>query len=127
MLKSPFLSLLFSLSLSLCSAQDTPNELANRHNFIFQHLNRGEATTGILLDYGIEFLNMDNYDGSVLLDSNRVSITDWRSIYATLLTSQYNYQVSFSQPASLNTTINSYVADHLAMPFVLLHYNYSTL
>lgn len=89
MLKSVFLSLLLSLSLSLCLAQDTPNELANRHNFIFQHLNRSEATTGILLDYGIEFQNMDNYDGSVLLDSNHVSITDWRTIYATLLTSQY--------------------------------------
>ena len=127
MLKSVFLSLLLSLSLSLCLAQDTPNELANRHNFIFQHLNRSEATTGILLDYGIEFQNMDNYDGSVLLDSNNVSITDWRTIYATLLTSQYNYQVTFPSPSSLNTTINSYVADNLAMPFVLLHYNYNTL
>lgn len=108
-------------------AQDTPNEFADRHNFIFQHINRTEATTGILLDYGIEFQNMANFNGTSLLDSNYVSISDWRSIYASLLISRYNTSITFTSPVTLNNRIATYIGETLPMPFVVLHYNYNTL
>ena len=83
-MKKALLSLLILWVSSSSFAQDTLAEFATRHNYIFQHLNRNQANTGVLLDYGIEFQNMDNFTGANLLDSNYVSISDWRSIYATL-------------------------------------------
>ena len=96
-------------------AQDTPNEFADRHNFIFQHINRTEATTGILLDYGIEFQNMANFNGVSPLDSNYVSISDWRSNYASLLISQYNDLITFKSPATLNNKIANYIGETFSL------------
>jgi hypothetical protein len=39
-------------------------------------------------DYGIELLNLGNYNGSFLADSNYVGLQEWRLLYASLYSSQ---------------------------------------
>ena len=81
--------------------------------------------TGILLDCGLEFLNMENYTGAALHDSNYVSINDWRSIYGSLLSSQFNGQISFTDFPTINAAVDG--ATGTTVPFVSLHYNYQVL
>ncbi|TCD08608.1 hypothetical protein EZ449_12270 [Pedobacter frigidisoli] len=109
---------LFLFVSAISRAQDTPSEFATKQNQVFQHLNRTEATTGILLDYGLEFLNLQNYTGANLLDSNFLNISEWRSIYSSLLVSQYNGSVSFLSPQALNAKINSAIDEELPVPLL---------
>lgn len=37
-------------------------------NWIYYNINTSLVTTGLLRDYGIDFLNLDNYTGSTLND-----------------------------------------------------------
>lgn len=56
-------------------AQDTPDDFANRVRSIFQHVDASQASTGILMDCGTEFVNMDNYTGYTSLnDSNYANL-----------------------------------------------------
>jgi hypothetical protein len=52
-MKKLTLSLLSVLFFFYTYAQDTPNEFADRHNYIYQYLNRNEASTGINLVVGV--------------------------------------------------------------------------
>lgn len=77
-------------------------------NYVFHHVNKTPITTGLLKEYGIEFLNFDNYNGLSLHDSNFVSLEELRQLYTDLYSSQingnaqllYSNSVSFMQPQS---------------------------
>ena len=61
-------------------AQDTPDDFANRVRSIFQHVDASQASTGILMDCGAEFVHMDNYTGYTSLnDSNYVNLNTFLS------------------------------------------------
>ena len=69
----PFLAL-FS---SFLFAQDTPDDFANRVRYIFQHVDASQASTGILMDCGVEFVHMENHTGyTTLNDSNYVNLNN---------------------------------------------------
>ncbi|MEX8549114.1 MAG: T9SS type A sorting domain-containing protein [Mucilaginibacter sp.] len=118
------LGLLFNRNLQ---AQETPDDFSNRVKSIFQYVNTSPVNTGILLDCGVDFLNLDNFNGTTLVDSNFVSMREWRSIYGSLLTSQFNNQVSFTSFPAFNSTLNSYVGSTQPTPFAFLYYNYQVL
>ena len=126
-MKKFFLLSLLLLSVITLQAQETPNDFSDRIKSIFQHVDKTPVTTGILLDVGIDFSNLNNFDGSILADSNLVSLKEWRGIYGSLLTSQFSNSVSFTSFPSFNTSLNALVNDELATPFVYLHYNYQEL
>ena len=109
------------------NAQETPNDFSDRIKSIFQHVDKTPVTTGILLDVGVDFSNLNNFNGTVLVDSNYVNLKEWRSIYGSLLTSQFSNSVSFTPFTSFNTALNAITYDSLATPFVYLHYNYQEL
>ena len=101
--------LFFSLCLLLganLKAQETPNDFSDRIKSIFQHVDKTPVTTGILLDVGVDFSNLNNFNGTVLVDSNYVNLKEWRSIYGSLLTSQFSNSVSFTPFTSFNTILN---------------------
>lgn len=53
-------------------------------NSMFQPLNKQLVPTGILLDYGIEYVDLADYDGTILADSTVVNIGIYRDIIKTL-------------------------------------------
>ncbi len=108
-------------------AQDTPDDFYNRVSYVFQHVDNSPVSTGLLLDCGVEFMNLGNFDGLALTDSNYVSLLDWRCNYATLLSSQFNGNISFTDFPTINSRISTATATNLPIPFVLLHYNYQVL
>ena len=56
----------------------------NAMNNVFGKLNTANIPTGILRDYGMEFTNIDAYNGVSVVDSNLVDISVFSQIYATL-------------------------------------------
>lgn len=48
------------------------------------------VSTGLLQDYGIDFVNVQNYDGIQVTDSNMVSTNVWDDLYTSLYTYRFN-------------------------------------
>ena len=75
-------------------------------NYVFHYVNKNQIATGLLRDYGIEFLNLDNYTGAVLHDSNFVSLDEWRMLYTSLYSSQINSNANMLYLDTVNNLIN---------------------
>ena len=71
------------LSRAYSQSYDTTNYYG-KMNYVFHHVNKSQITTGLLRDYGIEFLNLDNYAGVVLHDNNFVALAEWRMLYTDI-------------------------------------------
>jgi hypothetical protein len=80
--------LCFVLLSKLTFAQQQINTtFANQMNTLFGQLDKNKIPDGILLDYGMEFTNLDEFNG-VLSTNNYVTIKSLEEIYKTLLTSK---------------------------------------
>ncbi|HUZ57411.1 MAG TPA: T9SS type A sorting domain-containing protein [Hanamia sp.] len=96
-------------------------------DFIFNNISHTQITTGLLRDYGIDFLNLDDYTGKVLNDSNYVTLTDWRSLYASIYSEQINTPVTMLYLDTINRLISQYALSNLPVTFTCLYYNYNVL
>jgi len=80
----------FVLLTTLASAQQEINyDFTNQMNALFGQLDKSEIPHGILLDYGMEFTNLEEFDGT-LTDRNYVILGRLEEVYKTLLTSKIN-------------------------------------
>lgn len=93
-------------------------------NYIFNNISNTQITTGLLRDYGIDFLNPDDYKGKVLNDSKYVTFTDWRSLYATIYSQQINTPATMLYLDTINRLISKYALSNLPVTFACLYYNY---
>ena len=68
-MKKIFLFFATFILFNICKAQtyDTTTYYG-KMNFIFNNISHTQITTGLLRDYGIDFLNLDDYTGKVLHD-----------------------------------------------------------
>jgi hypothetical protein len=58
-------------------------------NFIFAHLDKNKVPTGILLDYAMEFTDIEHFNGRApLTDSNYANGNSFWQVYNTLLSSR---------------------------------------
>jgi len=48
----------------------------NQLNYIFAPIDKTQIANGLLQDYAVEFNNWDNFTGTVLHDSNFVSLSE---------------------------------------------------
>ena len=96
-------------------------------NYVFHYVNKSLVSTGMLRDYGIEFLNLDNYTGSALHDSNFVALAEWRMLYTSLYSSQINSNANLLYLDTVNRLIDKYNNKNLPINFIGLHYNYEKL
>ena len=95
-------------------------------NWIYYNVNTSLVTTGLLRDYGIDFLNLDNYSGSALNDSNYVSLDEWRLLYASLYSDHINSNGSFLALDTLNRLFISKSQSSTPINFVTLFYTYQS-
>ena len=86
---------------------DTTNYYG-KMNYVFYNVDKTPITSGILRDYGIEFLSLDNFPGTMLHDSNYVSLDDWRMLYASLYSSQIKVNAAMLGLDTINRLINNY-------------------
>jgi hypothetical protein len=102
-------------------------EYYGKLNYTFHHVNKSIIGTGILKDYGIEFLELDNYGGTVLHDSNYVGIKEWRLLYGSLFSCQINTNASMLGLDSVNRLLSSYSDGSTPVTFAGLYYHYDRL
>ena len=107
-MKKIFLFITTIVIINFCKAQtyDTTTYYG-KMNFIFNNISHTQITTGLLRDYGIDFLNLDNYTGAALNDSNFVSLDEWRLLYASLYSDHINSNGSFLALDTLNRLFTS--------------------
>ena len=105
------------------SAQNTPNAFADRINYIFQYVDKTQVPTGILQEYGIDFTNIENYNGNSLNDSNKVVMDEWRNIYGSLYMGQVSTSTNLPTLGSINSSFGSYSENSLA----ILHYEFNSI
>jgi len=119
--------LLFSAAIySATYSQNTPDSFANRINYIFQYVDKNQISTGLLSDYGIDFLNLNNYTGQQLHDSNYVGNNEWISIYASVYSSQVRLVNSLPPPDSVASKFNNYNLPSETTGLAILYYDYNS-
>ncbi|RWU07373.1 T9SS type A sorting domain-containing protein [Pedobacter chitinilyticus] len=119
------------LSLILCwayqaLAQDTTSYYG-KSQYIFQRVDRNQISSGLLSEYGVEFLNLANYNGALLADSNFVGLQEWRLLYASLYSSQIKSPANMLRLDTINNRVLNYIGMNQPISFAVLHYNYNSL
>jgi hypothetical protein len=88
-LKKNLLLVFFSWCWISVSAQsDTNTTFYSRMSYIVQLLEKNRVPNGMLLDCAMEFTNLSNYNGQILVDSNKVMQPEFWEIYNTLYSSR---------------------------------------
>ncbi|MDP1764833.1 MAG: hypothetical protein Q8L07_13200 [Sediminibacterium sp.] len=109
-----------------CQTYDT-TQYYGKMNYVFANVNKTLVTTGLLKDYGIDFLNLDNYTGAILNDSNFTALDEWRMLYASLYSQQINGNAGMLYLDTLNRLLNQYGSPANPVCFTGLYYNYQSL
>lgn len=115
--------LLLAPKVGLCQIDTTT--FYGKMNYVFQHTNTStsQISTGLLEDYGIDFLNLDNYTGLSISDSNFTGLCELRCLYASI----YSFQISTNGIAGLDTLnqkLNTYNSITIPVHFATLYYSY---
>jgi len=106
-------------------AQNPGQDFTNRMNHIFQYVDKSKVTTGLLSDYGLQFVEPKYFNG-VPADSNYVDMDTWRMLYSGMFSSKINNNVSLADPETIFDAIDN--ATHaIAVPVVMMHYQYNAL
>lgn len=122
------LSMIMLIRCLFVYAQNTDtSQYYGKMDYVFEHVNKTPITSGMLRDYGIEFLNLDNYTGTVLHDSNYVGLSEWRMLYASLYSSQINNSNTILYLDTVNRLINRFAGPTAPLSFVSLNYYYQRL
>lgn len=126
-MKRIFLSLLLSVVISLSTySQNTEDSFALRINYIFQHVDMNQIPSGILSDYGIDFLNLDNYTGQQFLDSNYVGNMEWFALYNSIYSSQVRLISQLPNPESVASLFNQNNLPNQPTGLAIMNYNYNS-
>jgi hypothetical protein len=65
----------------------TDTSFTTQMNQVFAHINKDSVPTGILLDYGMQFINVGKYTGTTLSDSTKTTYGTVMDIYTSLAAS----------------------------------------
>ncbi len=129
-MKKIFIVVLVLLSFGTTHAQtsnfDSTSFYANS-NAVYGNLDKTKITTGLLREYGIDFINQDNYNGQNLHDSNWVNLTDWRVLYASLYSQQITNTSNMLYLDTINNRLNNFSTSNLPIAFVGLDYYFNGL
>ena len=103
-----YIIILTNMNVSVIGQPYDTTQYYGKMNYVFSNVDKTQVSTGMLKDYGIEFLNLDNYTGVQLHDSNFVNLDEWRLLYASLYSSQINVNSGLLYLDTINKLINKY-------------------
>lgn len=89
---------------------------------MFKNLDKSKVSTGLLLDYAMDLIDFEKYNGKFLADSNYVSIMDFQD----MLSSVYSAHLEKSGIGNVAEIIDNFVrkSDNVKIGIVLYKYNY---
>lgn len=89
---------------------------------MFENLDKSKVSTGLLLDYAMDLIDFEKYNGKFLADSNYVSIMDFQD----MLSSVYSAHLEKSGIGNVTEIIDNFVrkSDNVKIGIVLYKYNY---
>ena len=94
----------------------------NKMDSIFQHLNRDDVPSGLLGDYGIDFVDFTAFNG-VPSDTNYVTLATWNMLYVSIFSARFGTNATLSVPDSVMAAIEA--ADKNAV--AIMHFDYQAL
>jgi hypothetical protein len=72
-------------------AQTNSTRWQQHADSIFQHIDRSQVSTGLLVNYGFALKDYNQFQGTALTAANRLrSLAEWRLLYTALQTSTFN-------------------------------------
>jgi len=127
-MKKALLCLVCMLTVLIGKAQ-TPDTTTHYGlmNYVFANVNKTPISTGILREYGIDFADLSQYNGTALTDTNWVTLPDLRRVYNTLYSGQISTAANLIGLDSVNTIISTYASTSKPITFACLNYNYNYL
>ncbi len=123
-MKNIIVSLCFITAMSFTSAQtETNTSFADQMNTVFSTIDKTKVPHGILLDYGMDFTNVNAYNGT-LTDSTYSNMIRLKQIYNTLLSSRIqDITTGFVTPQLFNTQLaNNRNANFIAITGLFFKY-----
>lgn len=89
---------------------------------MFENLDKSKVSTGLLLDYAMDLIDFEKYNGKFLADSNYVSIMDFQD----MLSSVYSAHLDKSGIGNVTEIIDNFErkSDNVKIGIVLYKYNY---
>ena len=114
-----------TMTMHLTAQNPAGQEFTDRMNHIFQYVDKSRISTGLLSDYGLQFVEPKYFDG-IPADSNYVSMDTWRMLYSGMFTSRINNNASLTDPETVFALIDS-AAHPTAVPVAMMHYEYNAL
>lgn len=89
---------MLALNGALLQAQEVDTTYASQMNYIFQHLDKTKVPYGLLKDISFELADLNYYRGTILMDSNRVFIQNFRDIFKTMYTAMIHPSAAVNLP-----------------------------
>lgn len=121
------LAVIFSITNTYAQTlDDNYSEVRSYLNSMFQQLNKNRVPTGLLLDYGIDLVDLEDYDGTILADSTYVNVDIYRDILKTIISSDVktNYNSSYnSVKAKIDALDNVSVDGPITLSAAFFRYN----
>ena len=104
----PYLALLIgtlSLFMQASSQATLDTSYATQINYIFANVDKSRIPHGILIDYGMEFTDLRQFNGTApLADSNKCDLAAFYDVYNSLVMSRANNTVTiFSRQGNLDS------------------------
>ena len=98
-------------------------ELKADLNVLFGQLNLSKITTGLLVDYALEYTDLALFSG-VISNENAVNMSVWLNIYKTVYSAKINNQINLTNPENVFLGIENAANAKSAVPLAMLHYRY---
>ena len=118
------ISLFLAIIIGNMTAQDANQAYTDAMNAIFQKVDKSKITTGLLVDYGVQVVDPEAFNG-VPADSNYVNMDTWKMLYGGIYSSKINNNVNLTLPETVFATINN--APGSPVPLAMMHYQYNKL
>jgi hypothetical protein len=127
MKKFSTLLILFWSWISVSHAQQDTITFFGKSNYIFEHLDKEQITTGLMSEYGIPFINVSDYNGTAVSKINYATLQQWRLLYASLYSLQINAKIGMEPLEAINEKIHNLVSRKRAITFALMNYRYQSI
>ena len=118
---------LLLLRLTSAWANNPPDSLRQRLDYVFAPLDKSQVPTGCLAEYAIPLLTLEPFTGT-LTDSSLTNAQAWRMLYATWTSSRVAGTTTLPSLAEVNTRWDAAVAATPAsIPVAVQRLDYATL
>jgi hypothetical protein len=101
-MKQIFSILFLCFSITSVFSQSNPSQYSDEVSRIFQNVDQSQATTGFLMPKALYMIDFENYDGTTLTSTNKVTDAKIGNLYTMLHMVETSNSSSLPQPSYFN-------------------------